>query len=120
VVVGDHRLDPGEPAGSQRAQERRPEGTILGVTEVDTEHLTIAGGGSPGGHDDGSGDDPTADAALDEGGIDEHVRELDVIEPAGAERFEVVVELDADPRHLRLRDAGLQTEGLDEVIHLPR
>ena len=105
VVVGDHQLHPGQAAGSQRPQERGPEGAVLGVADVDAEDLAVAGGGDTGGDHDRPGHDPTADAALDVGGVDEHVGELDMVERAGAERLEVVVELarrSVTPRDLEI------------------
>jgi hypothetical protein len=50
VGVGDHQLHPAKPAGLQAAQERRPEGTVLGVADGEAEDLAAAIPTHPGGH----------------------------------------------------------------------
>ena len=95
---------PVEAAGAQALQERGPERAVLGVADVDAEHLAVAGRGDPGGDDHRPGHDPAADAALDVGGVEEHVGELDVVERPVAERLEVPVELGADAGDLGLGD----------------
>ena len=47
VGVGDDQLHPGQPAGLERAQERRPEGAILRVTDIQAEDLAAAVGRDP-------------------------------------------------------------------------
>ena len=53
--VGDDQLGTGESAGLQRAQERGPEGAVLGVTNVQPQDLAAAVGGHAGGDHDRSG-----------------------------------------------------------------
>src|SRR5918994_863279 len=118
VVVADDELHTAQRSGSQALEESGPETAVLGVANGDTEHLTVAGGGDAGGDHDGSGHDPAVDAALDVGGIGEHVGELDMLEWPVPERVEGAVELGADPRDLALADAGADPEGLHQVIDL--
>ena len=47
VGVGDDQLDPAQPAGLQRAQERGPERPVLAVADVEPEDLTPPVGGRP-------------------------------------------------------------------------
>jgi hypothetical protein len=68
VVVGDHELHAAQAAGAESLEERGSEGAILRVTDVDTEDLSVAGGGHAGGDDHGAGHDPTPDPALQVGG----------------------------------------------------
>ena len=57
VGVGDDEPHARQAAGPQRAQERRPEGAVLAVTDREPEHLAIALRGHAGGDDDGLGHD---------------------------------------------------------------
>ena len=68
--------------------------------------------------DDGLGDDPPADAGFAVGRVEEHVRVRAVRERPIAERRDVLVEVAADPRHLRLADPGVGTERLHQVVDL--
>ena len=97
VVVRDHQLHTGEPAGPEAFEERGPERPVFAVANVHAQDLPVAGGGHPGGDHHGPGHDPAVDAALEVGGIREHVRELDMVQGPGPERLEVDVELLADP-----------------------
>jgi hypothetical protein len=45
VGVGDDQPHPTQPAGLQRPQESGPERLVLGVADVDAEHLAAAFGG---------------------------------------------------------------------------
>ena len=72
--VGDDQLHPVQAAGLQRPQERGPERAVLGVADVEAEHLPVPVGADRGGHHDGLGDDPAVDAGLAVGGVEEHVR----------------------------------------------
>jgi hypothetical protein len=54
------------------------------------------------------------------GGVQEDIGIAGVAERSRAERFDLFVHRRADPRHLGLRDPGLDAERLDEVIDLPR
>jgi hypothetical protein len=48
VGVGDDQLGAGQPAGLQRAQQRRPERAVLAVADGEAEHLPVPVGGHPG------------------------------------------------------------------------
>jgi hypothetical protein len=58
------------------------------------------------------------DAALDIGGVEEHVNELGVIESSVAERLEIAVELAADAADFALGDPARHAERFDEVVDL--
>ena len=59
MLVGDDQPDPGQAAFLQGAQEAAPKHLVLGVADVDAEHLPAAGGGDPGrDHDGHRGDLP--------------------------------------------------------------
>ncbi len=118
--VGHHEPHASEAAGPQGAQEGRPEGPILGVTDREAEDLTVTLGGDPGGDDDGLGHDRAAVVGLDIGGVEEEVREADMVEASLAEGAHDRIELGADPRHFALADPGLDAQGGDEVIDLAR
>jgi len=117
MVVADDELHAGEPPGPQRAQERRPEGPVFGVTDLDAEDFPVTGGGDARGDDDGPRHDPALDAGFDVGGVAEHVGEP-AFELPGAERLEVAVELGADAAHLRLGDPRARPERFDQVVDL--
>ena len=51
VSVGYHQAHPGEPSGSQRAQEVLPEGLGFAVADVASQDLPVAVGGDAGGDD---------------------------------------------------------------------
>ena len=48
VLVGDDQAHTAQVAVLQRPQEASPEHLVLAVTDVDTEHFALAGGGDPG------------------------------------------------------------------------
>src|SRR6478735_9739201 len=77
--VGDHQLGAGEAAGAQPAQERDPERAVFGVADFDAEDFTIAAASHAGGHYHRPAHDPATDPSFDIGGVQEHVRELDMI-----------------------------------------
>src|SRR5690606_25244984 len=106
VVIADHELHPREAPGPQTLEERGPERPVLAVADGHAEDFTVAGAGHASGDHHGPGHDPAINAALQVGGIREHVGELDVIEGPVPERLEVAVELGTDPAHLGLRDPG--------------
>ena len=54
--VGDDQLHPGQAAGLERAQERGPKGTVLGVANGEAEDLAAAVAAHPSGHHHGLGD----------------------------------------------------------------
>jgi hypothetical protein len=47
VGVGDDQLHPGQAAGFQRSQKRRPERAVLTVADLKAEHLAAAVGVHP-------------------------------------------------------------------------
>jgi hypothetical protein len=118
VMIGDHQRHAAQAAGTQPLEERRPEGAVLAVADLDTQHLPVTGTGDTGGHHDSAGDDPPPDPALQVGSVREHVREPGVVEAAVAESVELPVELSADPRHLALGDPRSDPKRLDQVVDL--
>jgi hypothetical protein len=118
VGVGDDQLHPGQPTGLERAQQRRPEGTVLGVADIQAEHFPAAVGGHPGGDDDRPGDHPAVHAGLEVGGVQEQVREGGVGQRTGPEVGDLGVQLGADPGDLRLGDPSVHAQGLDQVVDL--
>ena len=98
MLVGDHQAHTAEPALTQRPQEPAPEHLVFGVADVDAEHLTVTVGGDPGGDHDGHRRDLRGGVAdVEVGGVQVDVGELDVVEAAGAERADDLVEPGADP-----------------------
>ena len=97
MVVGDHQLHAAQAPGAQALEERGPEGVVLAVTDLDTEHLAVPGRGDAGGDYHGPRHDPAPHPALEVGGIGEHIGEAGVVEAPVAEGVEVAVELGADP-----------------------
>jgi hypothetical protein len=73
VGIGDDQLHALEPAGLERAQERRPEGPILAVTDGEAEDLAAAIAAHPGGHHHRLGDDAAVDPRLATGRVDKDV-----------------------------------------------
>jgi hypothetical protein len=100
VGVRDDQLHPGQPAGLQAAEERRPEGAILAVADVQAQHLSAAVGGHAGGDHDRAAHHPAVHAGLEVGGVQEQVREAGVGQRARAERGDLAVQL--DPRGAEL------------------
>ena len=118
VGVGDDQLHTTESAGLQAPEEGTPERFVLAVAHVQPEDFAGAVSGDAERHDDGARHDVAADAALDVGGVAEHVGEVGVGQGAGSERLDVPVDLLADPRHRRFRHARVHAECLDEVVDL--
>ena len=119
VGVGDHQLHPVQPAGLQRPQERGPERSVLAVADVEPEHLPVPVRADRGGDHDGLGDDPPVDPGLAVGGVEKHVRVRVALQRPAPERGDLLIQVLADPRHLGLGDAGVDAEGLDQVVDLP-
>ena len=110
VGVGDHQLHPAQAAGPQAAQERRPEGPVLGVADRQAQHLAAAVGAHAGGDHhrlDSRRAGPRGPSGRWRRGTG---REAAVAERAVAEGADVLVELGADPRDLGLRDAGVDAQ----------
>ena len=98
MLIGDHQLHPAEPTRLQRAQELAPEHFLFGIADVAAQDLPGAVGGDAGGDDDGHrGDLRRGVADMEIGGVEIHVRELDVIQRAGAERADDLIEPGTDP-----------------------
>ena len=74
-------------------------------------------GGTPSGDHHGPRDDLMVHPRLAVGRVQVDVGEADVVERAGAERGQRLVQGRADPRDLRLGDAAVPAEGFDQVIH---
>ncbi len=115
----DHELDAVEPAGLQRPEERGPERLRFGVSHLESEDFPAPIGGDPDRDDYGLGDDPPADPRFAVGRVKEHIRVGGVRQGSVAERGHVLVKVRADPRHLRLRDAGVRAERFHQIIDLP-
>jgi len=120
VGVADDEPHAGQAAGPERAQEGRPEGAVLAVTDRQAEDLAIAAPGHPGGDDDGLGHHSRPVMGLDVRRVEEDVREGRVAEGPVAELGHDRVELGADPADLALADPGIDAQGGDEVVDLAR
>ena len=98
VLVGDDQADTAQAALAQGLEEAAPEHLVFGVADVQAEDLAVALGRDPGGdHHRHRGDLAAAVADMQVGGIQVGVGELDVIETAGAERADDLVQPGADP-----------------------
>ena len=111
-------LTPVSPRARSAAEERDPERAVFGVADFDAEDFPVTAAGHAGGHYHRLGHDPPAAAGLDVGGVEEHIRELDMIEGPVPERLERLVELRADAAHFALGDPRRRAERLDEVVDL--
>ena len=100
VGVGDNQLHPGQSAGLQRPQKRRPEGAVLGVADVKTERFAAYVGGHAGGDHYRLRDDPVVDPGLAVGGVEEHVGEWLFGQRPFAKRSHLGVQIGAVPRAL--------------------
>lgn len=69
VVLGDHQLHAGEPAGSEAFQEGGPEGAVLAVADVDAQYFPVTIGRHARRDHHRPGHDPASDAALHIGGV---------------------------------------------------
>ncbi len=97
MLVGDHELHTGESTGLERAQEATPERLGFGVADVAAQDLPVPISGDPGGHDDGHrGDLRSLVADMQIRRIQVDVGELDVIQLAGPERADDLVETRTD------------------------
>ena len=116
--VGYHQAHPGEPAGSQRAQEALPERLALAVADVTSQDLPVAVCGDAGGHDHRHrGDLRDAVAHLEIGRVQIDVGELDMVQAPAPERLDCLVEPRADARHLRLRYPRLRAQSGHQIVH---
>jgi hypothetical protein len=112
VGLRDDQLDSGPAAGLQGAQERRPEGAVLAIADVQAEDFPAAVGGDPGGDDDRAADDPPIHPGLEVGGVQEQVREGCMGQRPGSEGRDLSVQLDTDPADLGLGDASVHAQAL--------
>jgi hypothetical protein len=119
VGVADHQLHPAQPAGLQATQERGPERPVLGVADVEPEHLTPPVGGDTGSDDHRLGHHAAVHPGLAVGGVEEHVGVVDPGQGPVPERAHLLIEVRADPRHLGLADPARTTQRLDQVVDLP-
>jgi hypothetical protein len=88
------------------------------VADIEPEHLAAAVAGDSGGDHHRLGDDPMVNPGLAIGGVEEDIRIAGVAERAVTERRHLNVEVDADPRHLRLRDTRVDAQRLHQVVDL--
>jgi hypothetical protein len=106
VLVGDDEPNPGQAASFERGEEAAPEHLVLAVADVEAEDLAATVGGDPSGHDDRHRNDLGGGVAnVQVGRIKVDVGEVGVIEAAGAERGDDLVQASADARHFGLGDA---------------
>ena len=110
---------PPRPRAFSDAQERGPERPVLGVADVEPEHLTAPVGGDAGGDHHRLGHHPPVHPGLAVGRVEEHVRVGDPGQGPVPERADLLVEVRADPRHLGLADPGVRAQRLDQVVDLP-
>ena len=118
MVIGHHELHVPEASGAQALQKGRPEGPIFGVAHVYAQDLSVPGGRHAGHHHYGTRHHPALHPSLHVGGVAEQIGKAHVPEGSGAERFQVLVELSADPAHLGLRHPRGRPERLDQVVDL--
>jgi len=118
VRVADHELYAAQTPGPERAQEGRPEGTVLTVADREPEDLPVTRGGHPGRDDDRLAHDRGAVMGLDVRRVEEHVREADMGQGAAGEGGHHRVELGADPADLALADPGVDAQGAHEIVDL--
>ena len=112
------RRTPARPRARRLRGEGRPEGAVLAVADREPQDLPVAGGGDPGRDHDRLADHGRALVGLDVRGVEEHVREGDMVEAPLAEGADDRVELAADPAHLALADPGVDAQGPHEVVDL--
>ena len=97
VLVGDDQAHPGEATAAQRAQKAPPERFVFAVAHVEAEDFAFAGGGDAGGDHHGHRRHlPGGVADVEVGGVQVEVGELEVIQAAGPERSDELVEAGAD------------------------
>lgn len=108
-----------ETTVSQGSEELGPEAFRFTVFNINTENFPMTVSSHPEGDHDGLGDNPPRDAGFAVGGVKEHVGKRSVRQVTAAECFRVRVQLLADPRHLRLRNARIRAECFHEVIDFP-
>ena len=63
---------------------------------------------------------PVVKRDVEVGRVEVDVGELDVVQRAGAERTDLLVQAGADPGHLGLADPGVGAHGFDQVVDAAR
>ena len=104
VLIRDDQPDPVQAAALQRGEEPAPEHFVLTVPDVKAEDLPAPIAGDSGRDHDRFGGDQMVAADVEVRRVEKHVGVLDGVESSGAETADLLVELPADPRYLRLRD----------------
>src|SRR5438445_12954464 len=115
VGVAEDQSQPAQTATDELAQELKPELMVLGRTDVDANHLTLATRANSDRDQYCHRDHPAVLPHLLEGGVQEQVWEL-AIEPTSAEGMNLRIELLAIAADLVLGDA-LDTECLVVVVN---
>lgn len=115
VVVGDGKLDSAQAAGTQLTQEGGPAGFGLRLGDLDADHLAPAGLVHSEGDHQRLGVDVASIPDLEVLGVEPQVG-VGALQWAGAEGFDLAVELAADPRDLVL--GHLDPELGDQVVDL--
>ena len=95
--VGHEQLHSAQAAGLYRAEEFRPEGFVLGVTNIEAENFTASVRRNPNGHDDRMGEDSMVDPGFAIGGIKEDVWVVERGEVPIAEDGDLLVQTSANP-----------------------
>ena len=115
-VVGGGDLEPPFAQGPQDKDD--PEVDRLGVPQGHAQDLAAAFGRHAGGHHQRPADHPPAHPHVQVRGVDEDVGEPGAVQAAGQELVHALVDVLADPRDRRARDAGLVAQGPHEVVDL--
>jgi hypothetical protein len=102
-VAGD-QPDPGQAAGDQATQERRPACPVLGAAQLQPEQLPMSVAVTSGGHQHRGVAHPPAFADLHAQRVDPHEHIGAGVQRPAPPRLDHLVQLSADPRHLRLGD----------------
>lgn len=120
MLVGDDQPDTVQTALLQGPEEPAPEHFVFGVADVQAEDLPAAVGGDRGRDDDSHrGDLPATRAGAADvqvGCVEKHVWERGVVQRPVPKRGDLVVQAGADPGDLRLRDAGSDAQGSDQIV----
>jgi hypothetical protein len=107
-----------QPAVAEAAEELGPEVRGLRVAERHPEDLPTSFAADSGGHDEGLREDMAADPHVEVGGVQEQVREPDMIQRTGEELVHGLSDLPADPGDRGAGDAGVVAQCPDELVDL--
>src|SRR3954471_20276603 len=117
VLVGDHEFDSAQAAFLQAGQEGPPEHLVLAVADVEAEDLPVAVGADTASHHHGHGDHLGGGVAhVQVGGVQVDVGEGDVVQAAGSERGDHLVQAGADPGDLGPGDPRVDPQRGDQVV----